>query len=306
MLILIAVGLFLALMLSARDKWWDEDRNDLRMPEFIKRLGTSLAIALPLLIIVGAVMNAIVIVPAGHRGVVFDKLKGIRPVALNEGLNFVTPYIQDVFYYDIRVQKVEFGSTAASKDLQSVSTKVAINFRPKADGVADLHRNVGINYADKIIHPAVQEAVKATTARYTAEELITKREDVKNNIQQLLQKQASGAQIEVMETYITDFDFSPEFAKAIEAKQIAEQDALKAKRDLDRIRIEAEQKVATARAEATALTLQREAITPNLIELRRVETQRLAIEKWDGKLPQMMLGNSTPILDLSSINGNRR
>lgn len=305
MTFLIFLAVFAALMMIWRGQWWDESHNDLRMPQFVVSLAKSLALSAPLFLIVFLIKNSIVVIPAGFRGVVFDKFKGVRPVALPEGLNVVTPFLQDVFFYDIRVQKVEFAATAASKDLQSVRTKVAINFRPDAENVPQLHRNVGPEYAEKVIHPAVQEAVKATTARYTAEELITKREDVKNHIQQLLQAQASGAKIDVLETYITDFDFSTEFAKAIEAKQIAEQDALKAKRDLDRIRIEAEQKIATAQAEARSLALQREAITTNLIELRRIEAQRLAIEKWDGRLPQTMLGNTTPFIDVNRLSNRQ-
>jgi regulator of protease activity HflC (stomatin/prohibitin superfamily) len=149
--------------------------------------------------------------------------------------------------------------------------------------------------------------VKATTARYTAEELIAKREEVKKQIHELLQSQMTPANLELTETYITDFQFSQGFSHAVEAKQIAEQEAFKAKRDLDRIKIEAEQKVATAQAEARALALQREAITANLIELRRIEAQRLAIEKWDGHLPQTMMGGSSmPMVDLSQLNGKAK
>jgi len=305
MTVILFLAVLAILLVISRDQWWDGERNDLRMPQFINSLLKSIGFALPVFLVVLLVKNAVVVVPAGFRGVVFDKFKGLKPASLGEGLNFVTPFLQDVYYYDIRVQKVEFAAGAASKDLQSVSTKVAINFRPKMESVSALHRSVGVDYAEKVIHPAVQEAVKATTARYTAEELITKREDVKKHIQQLLQDQASVANIDVMETYITDFDFSTEFARAIEAKQIAEQDALKAKRDLDRIRIEAEQKIATAQAEARSLMLQREAITTNLIELRRVEAQRLAIEKWNGVLPQTILGGATPFIDISQVSSRR-
>lgn len=306
MLLIAAVIILGAFLSLSKSRWWDERENDLILPEFLKAIGKGLAVAIPLVVIVGGVKNAVVVIPAGHRGVIFDKFSGIQAKALDEGFNFVVPYIQDVYRYDVRVQKAEFSATAASKDLQIVSTKVALNFHPLAESVGQLHRNVGLDYAEKVIHPAVQEAVKATTARYTAEELITKREDVKKHIQDLLVAQAAPANIVVTETYIIDFDFSTEFAHAVESKQIAEQQAFKAKRDLDRIKIEADQKIATAQAEARSLMLQREAITPNLIELRRIEAQRLAIEKWDGKLPQMMMGNSTPIIDLSQINGNRR
>ncbi len=302
MLVLLALLVMAGLMLWWMKNWWDDKK--IIMGQFLRYLGKAFAIVLPLLILEGLVWSSFVIIPAGHRGVVFNKFNGIKPTSLGEGFNFVLPWVEEVSIYDIRLQKVEFDATAASKDLQSVSTKVALNFRPNAAKVADIHRNVGVDYAEKIIHPAVQEAVKATTARYTAEELIAKREEVKKQIHELLQSQMAPTSLELTETYITDFQFSQGFSHAVEAKQIAEQEAFKAKRDLDRVKIEAEQKVATAQAEARALALQREAITSNLIELRRIEAQRLAIEKWDGHLPQTMMGgSSTPMVDLSQLNG---
>jgi regulator of protease activity HflC (stomatin/prohibitin superfamily) len=304
MMVLLALAIIVGMMIHSMKRWWNE--KEIIIAEFVKSLGKAFAIILPLLIIEGIVWSSFVIIPAGFRGVVFDKFHGVKPGALGEGFNFIVPWVEEVHFYDTRLQKVEFEATAASKDLQSVSTKVALNFRPHADSVADIHRNVGIDYAEKIIHPAVQEAVKATTARYTAEELITRREDVKKQIHELLQSQMLPAKLDLTETYITDFQFSQGFAHAVEAKQIAEQDSFKAKRDLDRIRIEAEQKVATAQAEARSLSLQRDAITSNLIELRRIEANRLAIEKWDGHLPQTMMGNSSmPMIDLSQLSPKR-
>ena len=305
MLFLIALVIVLGLMGFWSDRWWDGNKKDIRFDAFWPSLGKAVAVAFPLFVIEAITWNSVVIIQAGHRGVVFDKFKGLKPVALGEGLNFIVPYLEDVYVYDVRLQKVEFEATAASKDLQSVSTKVALNYRPHADTVAELHRTIGIDYAEKIIHPAVQEAVKATTALYTAEELITRREEVKKKIQELLQNQMAPAKLDLTETYITDFQFSQDFAHAVESKQIAEQQAFKAQRDLERIKIEAEQKIATAQAEAKSLALQRDAITTNLIELRRIEAQRLAIDKWDGHLPQTMLGNSTPIIDLSQVSARR-
>ena len=303
MLILLALLVIAGLMLFWMKHWWNDKK--IIIGQFLRYMAKAVAIVLPLLILEGLVWSSFVIVPAGGRGVVFNKFNGIKLTALGEGFNFILPWVEEVSIYDTRVQKVEFNATAASKDLQSVSTKVALNFRPHAAKVADIHRNVGVDYAEKIIHPAVQEAVKATTARYTAEELITRREEVKKQIHELLKSQMAPVNLDLEETYITDFQFSQDFAHAVEAKQIAEQEAFKAKRDLDRIKIEAEQKVATAQAEARALALQREAITPNLIELRRIEAQRFAIEKWDGHLPQTMMGNNPmPIMvDFSQISG---
>ena len=188
-----------------------------------------------------------------------------------------------------------------------VHAKVALNHHPSPDSVPQLFKEVGMEYSDRVIPPAIPEAVKATTAKYTAEELITKRDEVKRLIQQHVETQLKAYAIAVNDLYITDFDFSRQFAEAIEAKQIAEQSALKAKRDLDRIKIEAEQKVASARAEAESLRMQRAALTPQLIELRRVETQKLAIDKWDGKMPAVMMGSggATPLLDLNAFNQRR-
>lgn len=306
MLILVAAVAVVILMGLWSKRWWNSSDKDINILEFSRCLGKAVVFVLPLFILEIVFFSAFVIIPAGHRGVIFNKFSGVRPTALGEGFNVVLPIVDEVYIYDTRLQKVEFESTAASKDLQSVTTKVALNFRPHADAVAEIHRSVGTAYAEKIVHPAVQEAVKATTARYTAEELVTKREEVKKQIHQLLIAQMAPAQLDALETYITDFQFSSGFAHAVESKQIAEQESFKAKRDLDRIRIEAEQKIATAQAEARSLALQRDAITPNLIELRKIEAQRLAIEKWDGHLPQTMLGNSTPMIDLSQLTNNRR
>lgn len=244
------------------------------------------------------VLDGLVLVGAGQRAVVFDNVRGVRPEALGEGIHVIMPFIQSVTKFDCRMQKAEFDATAASKDLQDVSTKVALNFHPQPESVAKIYQAYGTDYTEKVIHPAVQEALKAVTAMYTAEELITKREEVKHHVQEALAAMMLPANLTLKETYITNFTFSEGFTHAIEAKQIAEQNALKAKRDLDRIRIEAEQKLAGARAEAEGLKLQREAITPNLIELRKVDAQRLAIEKWNGVLPVTVLGGAVPFLNM--------
>ena len=257
--------------------------------------------------LVGISMQAMVIVPAGRRGIVFNTISGVRAIPLNEGINFVLPVVEQVTFMDIRVQKDTYDASAASKDMQVVHTKVALNFHPSPDSISKLYQGVGLEFSERLIHPAVQEAVKATTARFTAEELIARREEVKQEIKTLVERQVHPYGILVDEVYITDFDFSHAFAESIETKQIAEQQALKAKRDLDRIKIEADQKIASARAEAESLRMQKENISPQLIELRKVEMQKLAIDKWDGKLPTIMMsgqGGTTPLLDLRNLSAH--
>jgi len=160
-----------------------------------------------------------------------------------------------------------------------------------------MYSNIGLNYNERVIDPAVKESFKAAAARYTAEELISKREALKTEVRNYLRERLQVYGIVVVELSITDFEFSQEFNKAIESKQTAEQNALRAKRDLDRIRVEAEQKIASARAEAEALRLQRQVISPELIELRKIEAQIKAIEKWDGKLPSVT-GGAVPFIQV--------
>ena len=245
--------------------------------------------------------DCFVIIPAGHRGIVFDVFKGLQPKPLKEGMNFIIPFKQRSTLIDIRLQVFQTDGTAASKDLQIVHAKVAVNFYPPEEELMSLYQQVGLQYADKIISPAVQEMLKSITARYTAEELVTRREDVKKDIQAGLEKELARAHIKLVHTYITDFDFSDEFAKAIEEKQVAEQQALMAQRQLVRVKIEAEQQLTRARAEAEGLRLQREAVSGPLVELRRIETQSAALEKWNGHLPRVILGQNQSLVNVSKF-----
>lgn len=245
-------------------------------------------------------------VSAGHRGVVtlFGK---VQPEALGEGLHVVNPFAR-ITEITTRIQKTESQGDAASRDLQQVTTHIALQYHLNADLVAPLYQRLGLGYEATIIAPQIQETFKAIVARYTAEELITKREEVRHNIRELLDEKlrdlTTGGLI-VDDFSITNFAFSRNFSAAIEAKQEAEQLALKAKRDLERIQVEAQQKVAFAQAEAEGLRLQKQEITPDLIKLREIEVQRLAIDKWDGHLPNVS-GGAVPFLNLGGVPGAAR
>jgi regulator of protease activity HflC (stomatin/prohibitin superfamily) len=258
-------------------------------------VGTVVAAGFMFIGVVGVtnIASSIVIVGAGERVVVFDKFNGVQKTALGEGFHLIMPFVQSAITYDVRIQKEEFETTAASRDLQDVSTKVTLNVHPSAEAVPQIYQNYGKDYSEKVIHPAVQEAVKAVTALYTAEELITKREAVKAQVQEHLALLLKKADLVLTETYITNFKFSEGFAHAIEQKQIAEQNALTAQNTLRQVKTEAEQQVAKAQAEAAGLRAQREVITSELLELRRIEAQVKAISKWDGKLPDTIMGGGT-------------
>ena len=237
-------------------------------------------------------LNPCVQVDAGHKGVVLN-MGAVSETILDEGIHIRIPIIQKVKMMDARILKKETKAAAASKDLQNISTLIALNYHLKPDKVNDLYRTVGIDYEDKVIDPAVQEIVKSITAKYTAAELITLREEVSIGIKNGLDARLQKYFIIIDDFSIKDFEFSQTFARAIESKQEAEQLALKAERDLQRIKIEAEQQIATARAEAETLRLKNVSVSPLMIQLN-------AIDKWDGKLPQYMIGNGTlPFINIS-------
>jgi len=173
-----------------------------------------------------------------------------------------------------------------------------LNYHIVPDRANVVYQKIGIQFKERIIDPAILEVVKAVTAKYTAEELITKRPSVSEAMRMALTDRLRAHNIAVDAFSIVIFSFSKVFTEAIEAKQTAEQLALKAKRDLERIKIEAEQKITAAKAEAESLRLQRANISADLIELRRIEANMKAIEKWNGILPQVTGGGAIPMIGL--------
>ena len=247
-------------------------------------------------LVILVILNPFVIIPAGHRGVVMN-WGAVSQEIFNEGLHWRTPIVQSVATIDIQIQKEEVKVGAASKDLQELSTIVALNYHLDPTKVNELYQGIGLKYNERIIDPAVQEAVKAATAKYTAEEAITKRSEVKEAIKNLLTSRLAKEYIVVDEVSIKDFDFSKSFNDAIEAKVTAEQEALQAKNVLEKVKFQAEQRIAQATAEAEAIKIQAESISKqggqSYVNLK-------AIEKWDGKLPVQMIPNATvPFLDLN-------
>jgi regulator of protease activity HflC (stomatin/prohibitin superfamily) len=209
--------------------------------------------------------------------------------------------MQEVVLMDVKVQKVETDAAAASADLQDVSSRVALNYHIVPDKANMVYQKIGINFRERIIDPAILEVVKAVTAKYSAEELITKRPAVSEAMRVTLMERLIENNIAVDAFSIVIFSFSKVFTEAIEAKQTAEQLALKARRDLDRIKIEAEQKITAAKAEAESLRLQKANISPDLLELRKIEANMKAIDKWDGVMPQVTGSGAMPLIGLGEL-----
>jgi regulator of protease activity HflC (stomatin/prohibitin superfamily) len=256
-------------------------------PSSIKPKGIFIGIVLAVMALFG--LSSIRVVDAGEQAVVV-RLGVAQPNTLAPGLHFVIPVVDSVYTFSTRTRKIDATANAASRDLQQVTTTIALNFQLNPQSINKLYQEIGIDWQSRIVDPAIQESVKSATSIFSAEELITKRQELKDSVTKLLADRLKDKYIIVDQISITDFRFSTEFDKAIEAKQVAEQNALKAKQDLERIKIEGDQRIAQARAEAEALRLQKENLSADLLQLR-------AIEKWDGKLPQAT-GGSTPFITL--------
>lgn len=270
---------------------WDED-GDVKVGGVV-----GLLVAFFFIVAVVLFMSPFVVVSAGERAVVtsFGAVKG----EMGPGIHFLSPISQSATILNVQTQKEQTDASAASKDLQNVNTTVAVNYNVDPNKVTDLFTTVGVNFKGTIIDPAIQEVVKSVTANYTAEELITKRPAVTDEIQAQLTTRLAANDILVTAISITDFKFSDSFNAAIEAKVTAQQNALAAQNKLQQIQFEAQQTVATAKAQAEAIQIQAQAINSqggaDYVALQ-------AIKAWDGHYPSTYLGSasSLPIINIGT------
>ena len=281
------------------------------IPGNIKKL-TGVATAFVIVAIIGVIIlsQATVSVPAGHRGVLLTFGK-VENKILPEGLNFKVPFTQNVIFMNVQIQKAESTESTATKDLQEVSTTVAVNFRLDPFMVNEIYKDLREDYVSRVIKPNIEETLKATTAQYRAEELVTKRAEVKSTFDDILVERLRKFNIEVVSVSLTDFQFSTSFAAAIESKVIAEQQALQAKNTLEQIRYEAQQQIIQAEAEKNATIARSEGeamaqiiqanATARAIELINSQmtpeyAQYLWLQQWDGKLPIVYSGQDQGFL----------
>ncbi|HEV8387650.1 MAG TPA: prohibitin family protein [Nitrososphaera sp.] len=272
-------------------------------------------------IVVGVIIVAVIlasslkIVEAGNRGVLLQFGAVDTSRSLPEGLHFITPFRDNIVQVEVRTLKTVESAASASKDLQDVRTEVALNYHVSADNAQVLYQQLGFEYATRVISPAIQESVKQVTARFNAEELITERETVKNEIEQQIKQRLAAYNVIVETISITEFKFSDQFTRAVEAKVEAEQRALQAQNELRRIEIEAqqaeakavgEQKANVARAEglrqANILEAEGEAQAIKIIDeqLRNNPNylEWLKTQRWDGKLPLVIGEGGTPFIQI--------
>src|SRR5215212_1007538 len=283
-------------------------------------------------IIIGIIIISIIavssvrIVVAGNRGVLVQFGNVDTDASLDEGIHFVVPFRDNVVQMEVRTQKIVESATSASKDLQDVSTQVALNYHVNPDRAQVLYQQLGPEYASRVITPAIQESVKQVTARFNAEELITKRETVKNQIEEQIRARLVPYNIVVDALSITEFTFSQQFTTAVEAKVEAKQRALQAQNELRRIQIEAQQNEAQAIGEQKANIARAEGIKQSNVLQAEGEAQAITIidqqlrnnptylewlkaTKWDGKLPLVTGGagggqGNTPFIDIPTAGNN--
>ena len=272
------------------------DRHILKGWNFImkKNVVKIVIAAICVVLVAGVCLTCFTVVKAGHTGVVLT-FGAVEENVFDEGLHFKMPLVQTVVQMNNRTQKVETEGSASSKDLQIISYVVAVNYHVRSEASASLYQNVGKDYGTVIIVPAIQESIKAVTAQFTAEELITKRQTVGDQIKEALSEKINSYGIEVEIFNIVNFDFSEEFNAAVEAKQTAQQQALKAEQDLVRIEVEAKQKIAQAEAEAESIRLIQEALakSPDYVDY-------VKWNKWDGKLPEVV-GSDGVLVDVGDL-----
>lgn len=273
------------------------------VPDNVRRMTGTLIILL-ILAISGVVIlsTATVRIPSGTRGVLLTWGK-VENRILDEGLNFKIPFTQTVVLMNTQIQKAESTEATATADLQEVSTTVVVNFRLNPNRVNTIYVDLRQDYVNRVIKPNIEESIKAATSEFRAEELVTRRADVKATLDEILTERLTIFNIDVVSVSLTDFQFSASFSAAIEAKVTAEQQALVSKNQLEQIRYEAQQQIIQAEAaknatirraegEAEAVIIEAEATAQAIEIITQQMTDEYAnylwLQQWDGKLPAVM------------------
>lgn len=257
--------------------------------------------ALPIAgLMLAAIAGAAVIVEAGHVGVV-TRFGAVTGVVFEQGLSYKIPFIEGVWIADVRTQKEQVDAAAASRDLQEVKSTIALNYHLDARKAATVYRDIGPQYKQRIVDPAIQEAFKFTTAQFNAEELITQRETVKQRAREFLRERLGNFNVIVEELNIVVFEFSRAFNDAIEAKQVAAQRVLQAENERAKARVDAETRVVAAQGEANAVLVRAKAASEaqqiQRATLSDLYVQFLAVDKWDGRMPQVT-GGALPFINV--------
>ncbi|MGD9642838.1 MAG: prohibitin family protein [Elusimicrobiales bacterium] len=253
----------------------------------------------PVILVAAAVigLSSFFIVPPGEVAV--KTRLGAIVDSYSEGIHFKMPMLESITKFSIQIQRADIKTQAFSKDLQTMNSHLVVNHRIQKETVVSIFRNLGPRYVSNIVDPAVQEVFKAIAARYSAEKIISERNQLVEEINAEVKVRLSKKEIIVTDISVTDLDFTDQFLKAVEDKQVAEQQAKMSEKLVEKAKRDAEQAIAKSRGEAEALRMQREQVTPMLIELRKVDAQLKAIEKWNGVLPGYV-GGGVPFVSMDA------
>ncbi len=237
-------------------------------------------------------LSGCTVVGPGERGIRFYFGKASNTVE-EPGAYLWIPFFIGMKSIDVQVQKSEIKTSAASKDMQEIKTELAVNWKLSPEKVVVTYRNVGdeSDILSRVIQPAVSEVLKASSAKYTAEEILKKRLELKGAIDLGLKERLNAYGIDLFDVSITQLAFTDGFEKAIEAKQVAEQRSKQASYEADKATQDARAAVETAKGQAAAQNLVRASITKEILQQR-------AIEKWDGHFPQVMGSAALPFINL--------
>ena len=253
----------------------------------------SLFIAISILVVIFIIWcNPMAIVGVGERGVKVT-LGKVSPRSYEEGIHFVTPFISKIKVMNVKTQKMSVETEVYTKDIQQAKINYVVNYNLEPKHVHEMYRNVGIYYQDTILTPAVEGTIKDVIGKWNAQDLVANREKATNEIYTKLHEQLKDDHINISNFQMTAINYSSSFERAIEEKVQAEQEALKAKNKTVQIEEEAKQKIISAEAEAKSMRIRATALTQNkaLVEYE-------AVQKWNGKLPEYMMGNSIPFINM--------
>ena len=237
--------------------------------------------------------NPISIVGVGERGVKVT-LGRVSPQSYSEGVHFVTPFISKIHVMNVKTQKLSTPTEVYTKDIQQAKISYVVNYNLMPNHVHEMYREVGKNYVDTILIPAIEGNIKDVIGKWNAQDLVANRATATADILNKLQTQLEKRYISVTSFQIIDINYSEVFERAIESKVTAEQEALKAKNKTVQVEEEAKQKLISAQAEAKSMQIRATALTQNkaLVEYE-------AVQKWDGKMPQYMMGGSMPFINIT-------
>ena len=277
-------------------------------------LGKIIAAAVAIIAVLVIIASCFTVVPAGHTGVVVN-MGRVSESVLQEGFHFKAPFVQEIVQIDNRIVKLEVATDAFSKDLQTVSTVLAVNYRIAKNMSYSIYKEVGSGFEEVLVMPAVNEVLKAVVAKYTASDLVASRSEVSVMLDEELNSKLNSRGIFIEDLNIIDWDFSAEYIAAVEAKQVAEQNLIKTRTEQEEqiviANAEAEKKriaaqadsdsaIIAAKAEAERIRIEAEATA----EANRIITESLnesvlkykTIEKWDGRMPTYMAGDQMPFV----------